>query len=291
MTEPVKHRLSGKSAIVTGGSSGIGKAICVNFAQEGASVVVLDIDKQPREGGPDVITLMLQARSNAGLMNTSTMFQFVHGSVEDKEAISHAVDVAKSLTGRLDILVNNAARLSGGHSLLETSEEEWDDFMSSNAKGAFLCTQAAVKTFLEQEPAGPDSIRGRIVNISSQHGIVAARENIAYGCSKAALDYMTRQVAVDYIKDGIVVNAVAPGRVLTGRLGSRPRIDSNSNPVKLPEAEEVDLRASELRTPYANLGRLGKPNDVAKAVSFLASDYASYIVGETLLVDGGYLAY
>ena len=202
----------------------------------------------------------------------------------------------------LDILVNNAARLSGGHNLLETTENEWDDFMSINVKGAFLCTQAVVHQFLQQEPQGSDGIRGRIINISSQHGKVAAASNIAYGCSKAALDYMTRQVAIDYIDKGIIVNAVAPGRILTGRVGSRKclsdksSLQNDSSDLKgacsdeLPPSEVKSLIESESRTPYSRLGRLGSPSDVAKAVAFLASDDASFIVGETLLVDGGYLA-
>ena len=129
---------------------------------------------------------------------------------------------------------------------------------------------------------------------------MAAASNIAYGCSKSALDYMTRQVAVDYIDRGIIVNAVAPGRILTGRMGSRMRpsstshyrnsTDDNLSTEQLPLSEEESLVSSESRTPYARLGRLGAPVDVAKAAAFLASDDASYIVGETLLVDGGYLA-
>jgi NAD(P)-dependent dehydrogenase (short-subunit alcohol dehydrogenase family) len=311
------HRLAGKTVIVTGGASGIGKAICVQFAKEGARVVVLDIERCPREGGPDVMKLMQEARQVQGLViphiNTKdennqdgSYFKFVQGDVLDKVSIDAAIAAATGATtidgreGRLDVLVNNAAKLSGGHSLLDTTEEEWDNFMSINVKGAFLCTQAAVNQFLRQEPRGIDGIRGRVVNVTSQHGKVAADSNIAYGCSKAALDYMTRQVAVDYIDRGIIVNAVAPGRILSGRIGSRMRSASNSstkimtcdnhNREELAPSEVESLVASESRTPFSRLGRLGAPVDVAKAAAFLASDDASYIVGETLLVDGGYIA-
>ena len=297
------HRLNGKTALITGGASGIGKAISIRLAKEGARVVVLDIQRAPREGGKDVLELMKEARKTEGLDTDDDIdfFKFVEGDVLDTNDINAAIVAATSNNdesgkSRLDILVNNAARLSGGHNLLETSENEWDDFMSVNVKGAFLCCQLVVRQFLKQEPLGTDGIRGRIVNISSQHGKVAAPSNIAYGCSKAALDYMTRQVAIDYIDQGIIVNAVAPGRVLTGRIGSRKRsvkeqpdiTSDRSNELSISELES--LIESESRTPYSRLGRLGLPNDVSKAVAFLASDDASFIVGETIMVDGGYLA-
>ena len=323
------HRLSGKTAIVTGGASGIGKAISIRLAKEGARVIVLDIQRTPREGGSDVVQLMNDARKSEGLdtndlQNTENFvdkinqyssdkecingkeeenfFKFIEGNVLDQTSIDVAIAVATerendtSGMNRLDILVNNAAKLSGGHNLLETTEDEWDEFMSVNVKGAFLCTQAAVRQFLKQEPQGTDGIRGRIINISSQHGKVAAPSNIAYGCSKSALDYMTRQVAVDYIDQGIIVNAVAPGRILTGRVGSRTRnVNSSNETVEddsdiLSPSELESLIESESRTPYSRLGRLGLPNDISKAVAFLASDDASFIIGETLVVDGGYLA-
>ena len=288
----MSHRLLNKTAVVTGGASGIGKAICIQLASEGARVVVLDLQLSPREGGDDVLNLMEHARDSAGLakQHDSPAYEFVLGDILDIGSISNVFKCAKSMTGRVDILVNNAGLVSGGRGLLETTPEDWDDFMSVNVKGAFLCTQAAVKMFMEQEPVGPDHVRGKIVNITSQHGIVAAPGNIAYGCSKAALNYMTKQVAVDYIKHGIIVNAVAPGRILTGRVGSISEEDARMNGTELSPDEVESLLASKARTPHSKLGRLGSPCDVAKAVAFLVSDYSSYTVGETLVVDGGYLA-
>jgi NAD(P)-dependent dehydrogenase (short-subunit alcohol dehydrogenase family) len=143
--------------------------------------------------------------------------------------------------------------------------------MAVNAKGVFLGCRAAVRQMLTQEPVG--EVRGRIVNLSSQHGMVRAPGAFAYGVGKAAVVYMTRQIAGDYAGDGIVCNAVAPGKILTG-IGGRA------------VAPEV-LEYSHARTPWP---RLGRPSDVAGAALFLASDEATYITGENLMVDGGWMA-
>ena len=178
--------------------------------------------------------------------------------------------------------MNNAAILASSP-LLETSEEEWDRFMAINAKGNFLLTKAAISQFMLQSRQGPDGIRGRVVNISSQHGMVYCPGSLAYGVSKAAVVYMTRQIAAEYISEGIVVNAVAPGRIMTGRPGSRMGGEG------FTADEEHENQLSLARTPHGAL-RLGLPRDVATAVAFLASDDASFIVGENLMVDGGYTA-
>ena len=136
---------------------------------------------------------------------------------------------------------------------------------------------------MTQTPRGPDGIRGRVVNISSQHGMVACPGSLAYGVSKAAVAYMTRQVGVEYIGHGIVVNAVAPGRIMTGRPGSRMHGEG------FTEEEAYENSLSRARTPHGAL-RLGVPRDIASAVAFLASDDATFIVGENLMVDGGYKA-
>lgn len=254
-------RLKDRSAVVTGAASGIGKAIAIRLAAEGAFVVVADLTETPREGGGTTV----EAIENAGGRATFRTCDVTRSA--DLEA---AVEAAAVHAGRLDIMVNNAA-IGTDKPLHETSEADWDRVMAVNAKGVFLGCREAVRRMLAQEPRG--EVRGRIVNISSQHGMIRAPNDFAYGVGKAAVVYMTRQIAGDYAADGIVCNAVAPGKVLTGKTGRA--VD--------PEM----LAYSRARTPWP---RLGRPEDVANAVLFLASDEASYITGENLMVDGGWMA-
>lgn len=173
--------------------------------------------------------------------------------------------------GHLDVMVNNAA-IGIDKPLLETDEADWNRVMDVNLKGVFFGCKAAVAAMLAQG-AGADGARGRIINISSQHGMVAAPGDIAYGVSKAGVVYITRQIAADYAARGIVCNAVAPGKILTGKEG--------------PAAAPETLAYSRSRTP---MDRLGQPEDVAGAALFLASAEATYIQGENLMVDGGWMA-
>jgi NAD(P)-dependent dehydrogenase (short-subunit alcohol dehydrogenase family) len=169
------QRLGTKVCLVTGGASGIGKAICVQLAREGATVVAFDVRRAPREGGKDVISLMRAARQSESLPAQQDLF--IEGDVSNVDSVQGAIVTTVESFGRLDVLVNNAAKMNG-HALLDTSEEEWDDIMAVNAKGVFLFSKAAVKQFLQQPRLGSDGIRGRIVNISSQHGS-ARRDTVA----------------------------------------------------------------------------------------------------------------
>ncbi|MEQ8398486.1 SDR family oxidoreductase [Thalassobaculum sp.] len=254
-------RLKDRTAIVTGAASGIGKAIALRFAAEGAIVVVADLGETPREGGTTTVAAIEASGGRA---------VFCRCDVSRVDDLNAAIDAAVGLGGRLDVMVNNAA-IGTDTPLLETSEADWDRVMSVNAKGVFLGCREAVRRMVTQDPRG--EVRGRIVNISSQHGMVRAPNDFAYGVGKATVVYMTRQIAGDYAEQGIVCNAVAPGKILTGKTGR----------AIAPEM----LAYSQSRTPWP---RLGRPEDVANAVLFLSSDEASYITGENLMVDGGWMA-
>ena len=255
-------RLEGKTAVVTGGASGIGRAIATLFAKEGANIVIGDVTTEVKDGGEPTHEVIAAAGGTA-------LFQTCDVSVwADVDAL---VSLAVERFGALDVMVNNAATLGGGAKLLETTEEDWDRVMAINAKGVFFGCKRAAQQMLTQPLRG--DARGRIVNISSQHGMVCAPGKIAYGTGKAAAVYITRQVAVDYAEDHIICNAVAPGRILTGK----PLNTAGSDP----------LEYSHSRTP---MPRLGEPRDVANAALFLASDEASYMTGHNLMVDGGWMA-
>jgi NAD(P)-dependent dehydrogenase (short-subunit alcohol dehydrogenase family) len=250
------RRLEGKTALITGASSGIGRAIAAKFAEEGAQLLLMDVTETVREGGEPTHRIL-----NA---------PFFQGDVSSEVDAAEAVRRAAAPTGRLDILVNDAVYNIGGK-LADTSLAEWNRSLEVNLTGVFLMCRAAIHQMQRQEIR--NEVRGRIVNISSQHGMIAAPEAAAYGTTKAGVVYLTRQVAVDYAKDLIICNAVAPGKILTGKTGRA--------------IEPRWIEYSHARTPLA---RLGRSEDVANAVLFLASDEATFITGENLMVDGGWMA-
>jgi NAD(P)-dependent dehydrogenase (short-subunit alcohol dehydrogenase family) len=257
--------LDGRVAIVTGAASGIGRAIALKFAAEGALVVVADLREDPIEGGEPTVAEIRSAGHRALFWPTD---------VSQWRDIDQLVGETVRVHGRLDVMVNNAATYTGTK-LVDTTEEQWNRVMAVNLTGMFFGCKRAVMQMLTQEPQGKPSgeARGRIVNISSQHGMIASPGDCAYGVSKAGAVYLTRQIAADYAKDLIVCNAVAPGKILTGK----PAIDS----------DPTRLAYSKSRTPWP---RLGQPDDVANAALYLASDLASYVTGTNLMVDGGWMA-
>jgi glucose 1-dehydrogenase len=250
-----------RSAIVTGGASGIGRATAIRLAADGFDVVVADIRRDPVTGGEPTDQVIGERAV------------YVEADVSDEAACDRLVQAALARTGTLDVIVNNAV-LAGSHSkaLLDTEPGDWDAMMAVNLRGPYLLCRAAVRQMLTQPLVG--DARGRIINITSQHGMVGPPGHFAYAVGKGGLVQMTRQIAVDYGREGILCNAVAPGKIVTGTAGDL-------------SASAEGLAYVQSRTPFA---RLGRSDDIASAVSFLATE-ASYVSGINLMVDGGWMAY
>ncbi len=253
--------LAGKIAVVTGASSGIGRAIAISFAMEGANVVIADVTPQPIEGGETTLELISRSGGSACFETTDVARWEDVDSLIGNTVLRH---------GRLDIMVNNAAIYSGT-ALLETEAKQWEDVLRVNLTGMFNGCKRAVQQMIAQEPR--QEVRGRLINLGSQQGIVTCPGDTPYGVSKAGAIYITRQIAVDYAKDLIVCNCISPGKILTGAPGLAV------DPARLENARR--------RTPWP---RFGRPEDVANAAVFLASDRATFITGANLVVDGGWLA-
>ncbi len=254
------RRLEGRAVVVTGGASGLGRAIALRFADEGAHVVVGDVRHEAKEGGEPTAALL----GERGV--------FLEADASHTEDVDLLVSTAVERYGRLDVMVCNAG-IAGRYSknLLETTEEDWDAIMAVNLRGVFIGCKRAVGEMMTQEPIG--EVRGRVVIISSQHGMIGPPGHVAYAASKGGVVNLVHQLAVDYGRHGVLVNAVAPGKMLTGNPeGARPEL----------------LEYSHARTPFH---RLGRPEDVAGAALFLASADACYVSGINLLVDGGWMAY
>ncbi len=253
--------LAGKITVVTGASSGIGRAIATSFASEGAVVVLADVTAEPIEGGAPSLELITRAGGSAFFERTDV------GCWRDVDAL---IGNTVARHGRVDVMVNNAAIYSGT-ALLDTEPEQWDEVLRVNLKGLFYGCKRAIAQMLTQEPR--HEVRGRLINLGSQHGIVCCPGDAPYGVSKAGAIYLTRQIAVDYAKHLIVCNSISPGKIVTGASGLAV------DPARLDNARR--------RTPWP---RLGRPEDVANAAVFLASDRATYMTGANLVVDGGWLA-
>jgi glucose 1-dehydrogenase len=251
-------------AIVTGAASGIGRAIAIRLAADGFDVVCADVRRDPITGGEPTDAVIAAAGGKA---------LHVDADVSLPDDCERLVAIAVDRTGALDVLVNNAA-VAGRHSrpLVETEVADFDAVMAVNLRGPFVLSRAAVRQMLAQPLR--DEVRGRIVNITSQHGLVGAPGHFSYAVSKGGLLQMTRQIAVEHGKDGILCNSVSPGKIVTGTPGDL-------------SADEAGLAYVRSRTPFS---RLGRAEDVAAAVAYMASE-ASYTSGANLMVDGGWMAY
>lgn len=245
-------RLDGKVAIVTGGASGMGRAIAVEMAKEGARVVTADIDL---DGAQAVVGQVTDAGGAAVA---------VHADVTSKADVDHLVKAATDHYGRIDVLVNNAGvRLV--RPLLEHTEDDWDRMMNINLKSQFLCSQAVLPAMLTQGG-------GRILNSGSVASLVGRPDRVAYCAAKAGVLGLTRAMAIDLRHRNICVNAILPGSIATAL---------NQDAVN---DDDSDWGGETL------VGRWGEPDEVAHVAVFLASDEASYITGSEIKVEGGWLA-
>ena len=251
-------RLAGKTALITGGADGIGKAIALRFAQEGAKVAVTDIGDVL---GKQVVRAIIDAGGEA---------RYWHMDVSREAQVRRTVERVIAAWSRIDILVNNAGIMGINKPTHEIREREWDRVMAVNVKGVFFCTSAVV----------PHMIRtggGSIVNICAAYGTVGAPNTPPYHASKGAVRMMTKTDALLYAADNIRVNSIHPSFIETAMLDEfLDSIDGTDAPQELAALHP--------------LGRIGLPDDVAWGTVYLASDESAFVTGSELVVDGGYTA-
>jgi len=242
--------LGGKVFLVTGGSRGIGRAIALQASSAGAKVVVNYLSSEKAAG--EVVSAIQAGGGEA----------FAHGAdVSDSSQVESMVEEIVRRYGSLDILVNNAG-VTRDSLLVRMKEADWDKVVGSNLKSVYNCSKAVCRVMMKQR-------WGRIVNISSTVGLQGNAGQASYAASKAGIIGFTKSIAKELAPRGITVNAVAPGFI---------------------ETDMTAVLADEVKTSYLSripLGRFGSPGDVAHVVVFLASDKASYITGQTIVVDGG----
>ena len=249
-------RLEGKVAIITGAASGIGYATASRFAAEAARVVLSDIADASRQTG--------------ALVKSGYDATFLKADVSDARNVNELIEMTVAKYGRLDILINNAG-VELTRKASETDEADWDRLMSVNLKGVFLCSKAAIAAM--RQIGG-----GAIVNVSSELGLVGAPDLAAYCASKGGVVQLTRAMAIDHAADGIRINCVCPGPVGTPLL--ERIIASAADPAK---ERQRSIEKTLMK-------RLGRPEEIANVILFLASEEASYMTGSVVVVDGGVTA-
>ncbi len=242
--------LTGKTAVVTGGSRGIGRAICIELAKQGANIVV---NFSGSEAKAKAVVEEIEALGPKAIA--------VQADVADSAYVDGLMKQALEAFGSIDILVNNAG-ITRDNLLMRMKEQEWDDVIDTNLKGVFLCTKAVTRQMMKQRA-------GRIINISSIVGVAGNPGQANYVAAKAGVIGLTKTTAQELASRNILVNAIAPGFITT----------------EMTDALPEELKESMLK--QIPLAKLGQPEDIAKAVAFFASDSASYITGQTLHIDGG----
>ena len=241
---------SGKTAVVTGGSRGLGRAVCLELARGGANVVLCYAGNEAAAAETVSACEALGAKALA-----------VKCDVADGAQVKALMDEAVKTFGRIDILVNNAGITRDGL-LMMMKEEDFDAVISANLRGTFLCMKAVARAMMKQR-------YGRIVNLSSVVGLRGNAGQVNYAASKAGVIGMTKSLAKELASRGVTVNAVAPGFIDTDMTAAMPEAAKTATLASIP------------------MQRLGAPEDIAKAVAFLASDDAAYITGQVIAVDGG----
>ncbi|MDX2245025.1 MAG: glucose 1-dehydrogenase [Leptolyngbyaceae cyanobacterium bins.302] len=258
--------LNGKTALITGASSGIGQAIAVRLAREGCNIVINF--RKDAAGAEATEQQALMQACNLVTQECGVEALTVQGDVSQESDIINLIQAAIAKFGRLDILVNNAG-IQTEQPSHEITAEQFDRVLNVNLRGAYLCAREAIKQFLAQ------SSPGVIINISSVHEIIPRPLYVTYSISKGGMGNMTKTLALEYAKYGIRVNAIAPGATVT------PINEAwTEDPAKQAEVER-----------HIPMRRAGTSAEMAAAVAFLASEEAAYITGQTLYIDGGLTLY
>jgi NAD(P)-dependent dehydrogenase (short-subunit alcohol dehydrogenase family) len=250
--------LTGKRALISGGASGIGRATALLFAREGAAVAVVDLD----ETGGQAVAQMI--------VNDGGQAVFVRCDVSQAADCQRAVQQTVDKLGGLDILFNNAGIIRRA-TVIDTTEEEWDRVMAINVRSVFLLSKYVI-------PVMAQAGGGVIINTASGWGLVGGRRAVSYCASKGAVVNMTRAMALDHGEQNIRVNCICPGDTDTPMLRDEAQQLGASEEDFLAEAADRPLR------------RIGRPEEIAQAALYLASDASSFVTGATLVVDGGGLA-
>ena len=256
--------LLGKKVLVTGGSSGIGQAIAIKFAEYSSDVAINYFkDLEEAQKTEDIIKACRNRVNEKGVRDI-----LVQADVSKEEDVNRIFRTILEEWGDLDFLVNNAGIQVAGDSH-ELDVEQFDRVLSTNLRGSYMCARKAIQHFLEKDK------RGVIINVSSVHQIIPKPRFVGYSVSKGGMQNLTRTLALEYASMGIRVNAVGPGAIIT--------------PINNTWVNDPEKRAEvEMHIP---MGRAGRSEEIAETVAFLCSDLAGYITGQTIFVDGGLTLY